>query len=291
MFYLFLLPAFITVILFNYRPMVGVLMAFQNYTAKGGLFGSEWVGLAQFRSFLSNPEFYRALKNTLLLNFYMIIIGFPLPIIFALMLNEIGGAAFKRITQTITYLPHFISWVIIAGMIYRMLDTDTGSLSALIRLFNNGKNIPLLRDERYFRPMLVTVNIWKELGWNSIIYLAAIAGLDPQLFEAAIVDGAGRLKRLWHITLPGIAPTIFLLLILNIGSLVTGGHFDAVYSMQNPYIIGNASIIEYYVYMQGIFKQQFSYATAVGLSQSLVCLLLVFGSNALSRRFRGEGAF
>ena len=290
-FYVFLIPAFVTVILFNYRPMVGVLMAFQNFTAKGGLFGSEWVGMTHFESFLTNPEFYLSLKNTLLINLYMIIIGFPLPIIFALMLNEIGGIAFKRVTQTITYLPHFISWVIIAGMVYRMLDSDTGSVTALIRLLNNGRNIPLLRDGKFFRPMLISISIWKELGWNSIIYLAAISGLDPQLYEAATVDGAGRLRRLWHITLPGIFPTIFLLLIINIGTLVTGGHFDAVFNMQNPYIIGNASIIEYYVYMQGIFKQQFSYATAVGLAQSLVCLMLVFGSNALSRKFRGEGAF
>jgi len=290
-FYAFLVPAFVTIILFNYRPMVGVIMAFQDFNVRDGLFGSPWAGFKHFADFMTNREFYGALQNTLLLNLYMIVVGFPMPIIFALMLNEIGNAAFKRTTQTITYLPHFISWVVIAGMVYRMLDRDTGSVMALLKIFNNNEFVPLLADGKYFRPLLVTLNIWKELGWNSIIYLAAIAGLDPQLYEAAKVDGAGRWKRLLHITLPGMAPTIFLLLILNIGTLVTGGHFDAVFNMKNPYIIGNASVIEYYVYIRGITKQEFSYATAVSLTQSVVAFMLVFGSNALSRKFRGEGAF
>lgn len=290
-FYLFLVPALITVIIFNYRPMVGVIMAFQDFSIREGMFASPFVGFKHFRDFFTNREFYNALQNTLLLNLYMIVIGFPLPIIFALMLNEIRSVAFKRVTQTITYLPHFISWVIITGMVYRMLDRDTGSIMALIKYFNNGNIIPLLSDDKYFRPLIVGISVWKELGWNSIIYLAAIAGLDTQLYEAATVDGAGRMKKLLCITLPGMAPTIFLLLILNIGTLVTGGHFDAVFNMQNPYIIGNATIIEYYVYIRGITKQEFSYATAVSLTQSTVAFLLVFGSNGLSRKIRGEGAF
>jgi len=290
-FYLFLIPALATVGTFSYPAMYGVVMAFQNFTAGGGYFGSEWVGLEHFRTFLRDPNFYNALRNTLLLNFYAIAFGFPAPIIFALLLNEMRGILFKRVTQTITYLPHFISWVIIAGMIYRMFDTHTGSITALIRFFNNGQNIPILRDPSFFRPMVVAFSIWKGLGWNSIIYLAAISGIDPQLYEAATVDGAGRIRKIWNITLPGIMPTIILLLILTAGSIAGDGWFDAVFNLQNPYTVSRASTLGYFTYREGIFFQRFSYATAIGLTQAVVAFTLVFSANALSRKVRGEGAF
>lgn len=290
--YIFLLPALISVVVFNYRPMVGVVMAFQDFTPKGGLFNSPWVGLKHFIKFLTNPDFYSALKNTLSINFLGLLIGFPMPIILAIMLNELRPGKYKKFSQTVSYLPHFISWVIIAGMMYKLLNYDAGSLNILIRSLG-GQPIDFLKRIDFFWPILISLTIWKELGWNSIIYLASISSIDQELYEAASVDGASRLRKLFSITLPGIAPTIGLLLILSAGNLVMhgGASFDAVFNLRNAYVADAANVLDYYTYREGVYYRNFSYATAIGLALSFTSLLLVLGANRLSRKFRGYGAF
>lgn len=291
--YLFLLPALITVIIFSYRPMFGIIMAFQDYSAKLGFYGSPFVGLKQFREFLATPDFYQAFKNTVGINVLMIVLGFPIPIIFALIINEIKFSAFKRVTQTITYLPHFISWVVVGGMIYRLLDYDSGSINVLISFFG-GDRIAFMRDARYFWSVLITSSIWKDLGWNTIIYLAAMSSIDPELYSAAFVDGAGRFKKLLYITIPGIAPTAGLMLIFAIGTLVNasgGASFDAIFNLKNSLVMEAANVLDLYTYTQGVQWLRISYATAIGLTQSIVSLCLVLGANRLSKKMLGYGAF
>ncbi len=288
--YLFLLPALVLVYLFRYRPMIGVVIAFQDFDIIKGYASSPFVGLKHFKAFLQSPDFYRALKNTLGINCLSLVFGFPLPIIFALLVNEIKNAKFKRITQTITYLPHFISWIVISSMVYKMLDQNTGVVNDIIEFFG-GERIGFMRESRYFWGIFVSVSIWKELGWNSIIYLAAMAGIDPELYEAAMVDGASRFKRVIYITIPCIAPTIGLMLILAMGHIVSGGGFSAIYNMQNPMVADVAEILETYSMKEGVFWGKYSYATAIGLTQSVVSFILVFLANSISRRLSGYGAF
>lgn len=293
MMYLFLVPAVVLTAIFSYSPMIGVIMAFQNYEPIKGFFGSEFIGIKHFIEFLSDPDFYSALKNTLGINLLMIIIGFPLPIIFALLINEIKDGYFKRITQSISYLPHFISWVVIAGMAYRLLEEDFGSVNLLIEALG-GEKIAFFREPSYFWGILVTIAIWKELGWNAIIYLAALSGIDIHLYEAARVDGAGRLKQLFHITLPGLMPTISLMFILTVGNLATsvgGANFEAIMNLQNAMISRASTTLDYYIYLRGLRMNRMSLAAAVGLSQSLIALALVFITNGLNRKKSGYGAF
>jgi len=290
MFYLFLLPACLWTFIFCYIPMAGIAMAFNEFNPLGGLFGSPFVGLKHFRDFLSSDEFYVSLINTFRYNLIGLLVGFPMPIIFALLLNEIRFAKFKKSVQTITYLPHFISWVIIAVMVYRILDYETGSLNSLISAFG-GEPIAFMKKDKIFLPLVIGLGMWKELGWSSIIYLAAITGIDPQQYEAATVDGAGRLKRLWHVTIPGMMPTVALLLILSTAGIVSGGPFDAIMNLTNPYMADEANILSYYTYLQGILYRRFSYATAVGLAQSVAAFVIVMGSNWLSKRISNYSAF
>ncbi len=291
--YVFLIPAVALTIIFSYTPMIGVIMAFQNYNPIKGFFGSEFVGVKHFIEFLNDSAFYSALKNTLGINLLMIIIGFPLPIVFALMINEIKDGSFKRITQSISYLPHFISWVVIAGMAYRLLEEDFGSINLLIN-FLGGEKVAFFREADYFWGILVTLAIWKELGWNAIIYLAALSGIDSQIYEAATVDGAGRFKKLIHITLPGIRPTISLMFILTIGSLATsvgGTGLEAIMNLQNAMVSKSSTTIDYYIYFQGLKMNRMSFAAAIGLSQSIIALGLVFATNSFNRKKKGYGAF
>lgn len=282
----FLIPGIVLVLLFNYVPMVGLVMAFQNYRANLGWFGSEFVGLAHFREFLSDREFFLALKNTLLISSLLLIFAFPAPILLAICLDNIRNVKFKRITQTITYLPHFVSWVVMAGLVYRILDTDTGVVNYLIRVLG-GTPIPFMRTSNYFVPILVVVDVLKEVGWNSIIFLAAITGIDQSLYDAATVDGAGKLGRIWHVTLPSIGPTIGTMLILRVGSMVNV-NFDMIFNMRNAMVYNNALVLSTFVYEKGIMWGKFSYATAVGLVQGLVSVLLVFISTRVANRVSGQ---
>ena len=279
---LFLVPAVIAVIIFCYIPMVGLTMAFQEYRVRDGFFGSEFVGLQNFAKFMKDPAFFTALKNTLGISFYSILIGFPAPIILALMLDNLRNVHFKRIVQTMTYLPHFISWVIVASLVYRMLDPDTGAINKVVALIY-GEPIDFLMKAKYFWGVLIATDIWKEIGWNSIIYLAAIAGIDPTFYDAAKVDGANRLQRIWHITLPSIAPTIALLFILRLGTILKVS-FDAVYNLMNPMVIAKAEVLDTYVFRMGIRMKQYSYATAIGFVQSIISIILVFIGFKLAKK-------
>lgn len=280
--YLFLLPAVAFVIVFNYTPMVGLVMAFQNYHVRDGFFRSEFVGLVHFARFLGDPAFLTALKNTIIISLLNILLVFPAPIILALMLNEVARPGFRRTIQTITYLPHFISWVVVAGLVYRMLDVDAGSLNALLRLLGR-EVVPFMRLPDAFKPILIATTLWKEIGWNSIIYLAAISAIDPSIYDSARVDGAGRMRQMIHITIPMILPTATLLFILNLGMMVHA-NFDAVYNLMNPMVYVAADVIDTYVFRTGVQLARYSYATAIGFAQSMISVTLVFVGFRLAKR-------
>jgi putative aldouronate transport system permease protein len=251
MLYLFLLPAIIFTLVFNYRPIYGVIMAFEKYDIVKGLWGSTFIGLDNFKSFLTDPDFYRALVNTVGLSTLNIIFSFPLPIIFAILLNEFRYTRLKKIVQSITYLPHFLSWVIVAGLLYRLLDQDTGVVNLLIEVFG-GEKIGFFREPQYFWGIFTIGSIWKELGWGSILYLSAMTAISQEVYEAATVDGAGRFRRIWHVTLPGIMPTIVLLLILTISSFFSGsGAFEPAYALRNPMVASRSDIIDIFALLIG----------------------------------------
>lgn len=296
---LFLLPAMVLVILFNYIPMTGVVMAFQKFVLGKGFWGSEWIGLDNFRRFLASPEFWRAMRNTVAINGIGIVFGFPMPILFALFLNEIVSLKYKKTVQTITYFPHFISWVVVAGLFYKLLDANSGAINLLLSALGFDK-VPFLRMPQIFWPLIVLVTIWKELGWNSIIYLSVLSGIDPCQYEAARIDGAGRFKCMRYISLPAMMPTISLLLILAMGSIVSVNYtmlgsmspgFEALYNFSNPLIISTADVVDVYAYRTGIQKGDYAYSAAVGLTVSAMCFLLVCIANSLAKKFRGEGIF
>ncbi len=284
--YLLLLLPLAYIATFRYAPIYGVLMAFQDYNIFQGIRGSEWVGLEVFKFIFEQKSFYRALKNTLVLNSLDLMIGFPAPIILAILLNEIWFARFKKIAQSILYLPHFLSWVIIGGIVYLMFSTG-GLANSLLDHLGLAKIEFLSRKENWI-VVYVLVGVWQNVGWGTIIYLAALVGINRELYEAADMDGCSRLRKIWHITLPGIKPTIIILLILQIGRMVSIG-FD------RPYVLGNSLVSEYsdvistYVYRIGIGAGDFSQATAVGLFQSVVGLVFLVVANYISKKFVGQG--
>lgn len=280
---LFLLPGLVAVIVFSYIPMVGVLMAFENYKPQKGFFGSEFIGLKNFIMFLKDPYFYEALKNTLGISLLSLMFGFPAPIILAILIDNIKNIHFKKITQTLTYLPHFISWVVIASLVYRLLDESSGVLNIILSWFGKEPTSYMSAPE-YFWPVLIITSILKEVGWGSIIYLAAISGIDPELYNAAAIDGANRFKQLIHITIPGILPTIVLMLILSLGSLVTS-NFDAVFNLSNAQVLSAAEVVETYVLRTGIMLAKYSYSSAIGFTQSIISFLLVFIGIKLSKKY------
>ena len=281
---LMFLPVLAYYILFHYGPMYGLQIAFRDFKPRQGFFGSEWVGLKHFVNFFTGPYAWRLTRNTLLLSIYQLTFGFPLPILFALLLNEVGNRAFKRVTQTVTYLPYFISIVVVAGLLVNFLSKD-GVINDLIAFFG-GERKAWLQEEGAFRTIYVASGIWQQLGWGSIIYLAAIAGIDQELYEAARIDGAGRFKQALHITLPGISATIIILLILRMGTLMNIG-FEKVILLYNPSTFETADVISSYVYRRGIIENDFSFSAAVGLFNSVINFSLILISNRLSRKFSG----
>lgn len=280
-FYVMILPALAYFIVFHYAPMYGVIIAFQDYKPFKGIAGSAWVGLKHFRDFVSGPFFWRLLRNTLSINLGMLLFGFPLPIIFTLLLNEVRSTGFKRVVQTVTYMPHFVSSVVICGLMVIFCRSD-GILTYVLSFFGLPKS-NLLTYKQYFQPLYIGMNIWQELGWDSIIFFAAITSIDVSLYEAARVDGAGRWRQMWHITLPGIMPTIVILLILRIGNLMSLG-WDRIYLLYNDMVMETADVISTYVYRTGMLQVQYSYATAVGLMNSVVNIILLFTANYISRK-------
>ncbi len=289
---IFLPPAMITALLFQYRPMVGIVMAFQKFDIGARSYlSSPFIGFDNFKMFLQNPRFYQALENTLGLSILSLVVIFPLPIIFSLMLNEVRSVRSKRIFQTITYLPHFISWVVVATMVYKMVDPGIGIVNRIITSFG-GESIPFMREPQYFWSITIIASIWKELGWSAIIYIAAITTIDPQLFEAAVMDGAGRLKMAWYITLPSIFQTIALMFILKVSSIVSsGGLFDAVYNLSNPMVNEKSYTLEMYSYYEGIMSGKYSYATAITLTQSVVGFTLVIIANQIYKKLTDKSVF
>ncbi len=280
--YVLVLPVVIFYILFNYKPIYGAIIAFQDYVPRLGISGSEWVELANFKRFFSDIYFGRLMKNTLLLSVYDILFGFPAPIILALLLNEIHNKFFKNVTQTITYLPHFISMIVVCGMLTDF-SLSTGLFNDIIEFFG-GERHPLLQDPKLYRTIYIASGIWQQVGWGTIIYLSALAGVDSQLYEAAEIDGATKWKQTLHVTLPGIAPTIITMFILKIGKLMSMG-YEKTILLYNPSTFETADIISSYVYRIGLLEQDWSYSTAIGLFNSVINFVLLILANKLSKKF------
>jgi putative aldouronate transport system permease protein len=283
-FYALLLPAAVFLVLMHYVPMAGIVIAFKQFNIKGGLWRSPWVGLKYFKQMFETPSFLRILWNTIRISFLKILFGFPAPILFALVLNEIPGLRAKKIFQTISYLPHFLSWVVVAGLVLSLLSIQ-GPVNSLIASWG-GKSVIFMQEPRYFTGILVISDIWKDIGWGSIIYLAAIAGIDVQLFEAAAMDGARRLQRIRHITLPSLVPIIVTLFILRIGGILNAG-FDQVLNLYNPLVLNVGEIIDTYVYRTGLVQMQYSFSAAVGIGKNLIGFLLVILTNTTVNRLGG----
>jgi putative aldouronate transport system permease protein len=287
--YIMLLPGVLYFLIFKYVPMYGVIIAFMDYKPFLGMVNSPWVGLKHFDRFFSEPQFWTLFRNTILLALYNIIFFFPLPIVLSLMMNEIRRDRFKRFVQTLIYVPHFVSWVVVVGVFYLLLTTEGGILNELLFAIT-GTKIAFLLEPEWFRTMIVTQSIWKEVGWGTIIFLAALSGVDLQLYEAARMDGANRWRQLWHITLPAIRPTIVILLILRLGSFLDNG-FEHIFLMLTPTNREVGEVFDTYVYVKGLTQSQFSYSAAVGLFKSAIGLVLVLGSNWLAKRFGQEGIY
>ncbi|TBL78507.1 ABC transporter permease [Paenibacillus thalictri] len=287
--YLMLLPALLFYGVFHYYPMYGALIAFKDFSITKGILGSPWAGFKHFEYLFSLDKFWDVLWNTIVISLYRLVFGFPLPIIVALLMNEIRLVAFKRTVQTIIYLPHFISWVILGGLLINLLSTDSGVVNKLIQAFG-GSPVGFLSDEQHFRGTLVWSMIWKEFGWNTIIYMAALTGVNPQLYEAAAIDGANRWRRVVHITLPCIQSTIVILLILRIGHLMEAG-FEQIFILYHPAVYAVSDIIDTYVYRIGLTEGRFSLAAAVGLFKSVINFLLLVAANKLARMTGEQGVY
>ncbi len=284
--YLIVLPVVVFYILFHYKPMYGLIIAFKNYSPAKGIMGSSWAGFKHFEDFLTNPYFWRLMRNTLTISLSNLIFSFPAPIILALLLNEIKNKAFLRGSQMIMYIPHFISLVVICGMIINFTDID-GVINDLLNVFGIERKA-YLNYPQYFVPIYVISDIWQGIGWNSIIYMAALTGIDTSLYEAATIDGAGRWKQTLHVTIPGILPTIIIMLLMRIGNLLSVG-YEKVILLYNPLTYETADIISTYVYRKGLLEQNYSFSTAVGLFNSIISFILLIGANTLSKRC-GEGS-
>nr|WP_245599920.1 sugar ABC transporter permease [Paenibacillus harenae] len=287
--YQMILPGFLFFVIFKYIPMGGLFIALQDYQPYLGILNSPWVGFEHFERLFTEPMFFTILRNTLLLFLMNLLFYFPIPIILALMLNEVRRDAFKRIVQTIVYIPHFMSWVIIVSISFVMLSMDRGIINELLVLMGLEK-VNFLMSNEWFRPMYVLQIIWREAGWGTIIYLAAMAAIDPGLYEAARIDGANRFRQIWHITLPSIRSVIMVLLILKIGDVLELG-FEHIYLLLNSMNREVAEIFDTYVYTAGLRQGQFSYSTAVGFFKSVVGLILVMGANWLSKKAGEEGIY
>ncbi|MGG4145387.1 sugar ABC transporter permease [Paenibacillus algorifonticola] len=287
--YLMILPGLLYFVLFKYFPMWGLVISFQEYRPYDGILGSDWVGFKHYQRLFTEPMFWTIFRNTIVLFLMNLIFFFPVPIILAILLNEVRLQAFKRFVQTIVYIPHFMSWVIIVSISFVMVTMDGGMINEGLDAMGMQKINFLLSDE-WFRPMYILQVIWREAGWGTIVYLAAIAAIDPQLYEASRMDGANRFRQIWHITLPSIRSVIVILLILKIGDVLELG-FEHVYLLLNAMNRNVAEIFDTYVYTAGLKQGQFSYSTAVGFFKSFVGLVLVMSANWLAKKFGEEGVY
>lgn len=287
--YLMILPGVLYFIVFKYVPIWGMVVAFQQYHPYKGVLGSEWVGLAHFARLFQEPSFWVLMRNTLLLALYNIVFFFPFPILLAVLLNEVRQAALKRFVQSVLYIPHFISWVVVVGICYMLFTVQDGVVPYLMEA-SGFKPIDFLQSSDWFRFMVTAQVIWKESGWSAIIFLAAISSIDPQAYEAATIDGAGRMRKMWHITLPALRSTIVILFILRLGSFLDIG-FEQIFLMLNSVNRHVGEVFDTYVYTTAIQQGDFSYSTAVGLFKSVVGAVLVYLANAISRKYGEDGIF
>ena len=284
--YLIALPVIMFYLLFCYKPMYGLIIAFKNYSPAKGIMDSPWAGFHHFQDFLTNPYFWRLMKNTLVISISNLIFSFPAPIILALLLNEIKNKVFLRASQMIMYIPHFISLVVICGMVIRFTSSD-GIINDLIVMLG-GERMSYLNYPQYFVPIYVISDIWAGIGWGSIIYMAALTGIDTSLYEAAVIDGAGRWKQTLYVTIPGIMSTVIVMLLMRIGQLLSLG-YEKIILLYNPLTYETADIISTYVYRKGLIERNYSFSTAVGLFNSIISFILLVGANSLSKRM-GEGS-
>ncbi|RAR38528.1 MULTISPECIES: sugar ABC transporter permease [unclassified Paenibacillus] len=282
---LMLVPGMLYYLVFHYLPMYGVILAFKDFKITRGIIDSPWVGFEVFEKVFADGYFYTVLQNTLVISVYKLVFGFPVPIFFALLLSEISSMRFKKVVQTVSYLPHFISWVVLAGIFFTMFSLE-GPINTVMQWFGM-EPILYLADDRYFRTILVVTSIFQGFGWGSIIYFAAISGIDPQMYEAAVIDGAGRFKRMFYISIPMLAPVIAIMLILSMSGILDAG-FDQIFNMYNPRVMEVSDIIDTYVYRKGLVEMNYSYATAVGLFKSLVALILIISVNRIVKLVGGR---
>lgn len=285
--YAMLIPFVLWYIVFVYTPMYGLQIAFKEFSLFKGIAGSPWVGFDNFVTYFSSPYFFRTIKNTLLISLFSLCFSFPAPIVLALLLNEVKNEVFKKTVQSMTYLPHFISVVVIAGIVTNFLAPSNGLLNIILDKLGFEKQYFLVQAE-YFREIFISMNIWKEVGFSSIIYIAALSGINTELYEAAVIDGANRWKRVWHVTLPGILPTIMIMLILRIGDLLGVG-YEAIILLYQPATYETADVISTYVYRTGLQEGRYHIAAAIDLFNSIVSLILVIGANKLSKKYTENG--
>lgn len=281
-FFLMLFPVIIYFGVFHYGPMYGIIIAFKDFYPLKGVSGSDWVGLKHFNDLVTGMFFWSVFKNTIIISTYKLIFGFPAPIILAILINEVRHLRFKKFIQTVTYLPHFISWIVLSGIVIEMLSPSRGPFNILLQSLGV-KPIFFIGEPRLFRGVLVVSSIWKEVGWGTIIYLAAMAGIDPELYDVAELDGAGRFRRILSITLPSIAPVIIIMLIFASGSIINDD-FDQIYNLMNDRVSPVADVISTYTYREGFTKMQYSFATAVGLFKNVIAFTLVIITNFIAKR-------
>lgn len=287
--YVCVLPAVVYLFLFNYMPMYGIIIGFKNYNPALGIAQSAWVGFEHFHTFITSVQFIQLVRNTFLISFYSLIFGFPIPIILALMLHEAKSLTFKKFVQNATYIPHFISTVVMVSMVIIFTSTEIGIINKFIGWFG-GSPVDFMGKTEYFRTIYIVSGIWQSMGWNSIIYFAALSGVDPQLYEAAEIDGASRLQRIRHINIPSIAPTIVMLFIMSCGSLLSVG-YEKIFLMQNSLNIEVSEVISTYVYKVGLIGAKFSYTTAIGLFNTLINFAMLLIVNFISRSISDNGLF
>lgn len=281
------LPFILWVIIFKYIPLWGWTMAFQDYKPGVPFFQQSWVGFKYFTTMFQDPQFYLVMRNTLAMSLLSLAFGFTLPIVMAILLNEIGNMAFKRTLQTISYLPHFVSWVIVASLFNKMLSIDGGIVNQiLLSLHMVDKPVQFMAEPEYFWWIVTFTDVWKEIGWNSIIFLAAISGISPELYESATVDGAGRFRRIWHITLPGILPTVMVILIMSIGNIINIG-FERQYLMRNSLVRDYSDVLDLYILDYGISAGRWAFGTAVGMFKSVVSVIMILFANGISKKTMG----
>lgn len=280
-------PAIVYYLVFQYAPMYGLQIAFKDYFIRRGMWASPWIGLENFRQLFAIPSFWEVLRNTLIISLMRITFSFPMPILFAILLNELWHRRFKKVVQTISYLPHFLSWVVLGGLFVQFLSPSSGPINLILRAMG-AEPIYFLADTEWFRPVLIITGIWKRVGWGSIVYLAALSGIDPQLYEAATIDGANRFRRAIHITLPSLAPVITIMFIFAVGNIIQDD-FDQIFNLYNPAVYSVGDVLSTYMYRLGLLRMEYSFATAVGLFKNVIAFVLIVTTNAVTKRINEYG--